>query len=504
MKPMRDLPMRQKLTVVIVATCAVALSFEAVTLATLDIYDVRSAMVRDTTIMADVIARNTEAALAFGDPDAARKTLSALASEPRLTRACLYDAVGVRFAEYTQADATPEFPSLSGSDAARFEGGSLAVFRPIMLNHKRIGTIYLEASPKRLRVRLTHLAAICMLVLCGSMLAAIIVFRRMLKPVAEPLLALTNTSRVITERGDFTIRATRSGNDEIGELTVAFNQMLDALEERERALREEIAERQSAEAQIAALNDKLETRVRERTAQLERANQEMESFSYSVSHDLRAPLRAVDGYARLLEEDHAPVLDADARRLLSVVRDEAQRMGVLIDDLLAFARLGRQTLRPVPLNLGTMAEEITRELRRTHPDRTIQMTAAALPIAEADAVTTRQVLVNLLSNAVKYAKSDGTIRIEIGGKADGAMNSYWIRDEGVGFDMRYVDKIFGVFQRLHGDEFEGTGVGLAIVERIITRHGGQVRAEGVPGQGACFHFTLPAAASQSPEEEAVA
>jgi light-regulated signal transduction histidine kinase (bacteriophytochrome) len=345
--------------------------------------------------------------------------------------------------------------------------------------------------------RLRNLAAVGMLVLGGSMFVAMIVSGRLQKPFSEPLLALTNASRAITEREDFTIRATRVGNDEIGELTLAFNQMLDALAERDRALRDEIEERHKAESQIAEWNEKLEARVRERTAQLERANHEMESFSYTVSHDLRAPLRAVDGYSRLLEEDHADALDEDARRLLSVVRDEARRMGVLIDDLLNFSRLSRHMLRPSPLDLGAMADAIVGDLQRAQPERTIELETAPLPEAVADAATMRQVLMNLLSNAVKYAKREGAIRIQLGGRREGDMNAYWVRDEGVGFDMRYVDKIFGVFQRLHGDEFEGTGVGLAIVDRIVAKHGGTVRAEGAPGRGACFHFTLPAAEGES-------
>jgi signal transduction histidine kinase len=499
MKRLRDLPIRTKLTVAIMATCLVSLSLAAIVLAMLDISDVRQSMVRDTTVMADVIAHNTQAALAFGDPDAARKILRSLESDPQIGAACLYHADGTRFVDYARPDHAGAIPS--AGTGHRFESGSLKLFRPILLHGKRIGTIYLDAPLKRLHDRLRHLAAIGTLVLAGSMLVAMAVFRRMQEPVAAPLLALTNTSRAITRHGDFSIRATRFGDDEIGELTVAFNQMLDVLAERERTLREEIAERQHAEDQIFELNERLEARVRERTVQLERANQEMESFAYSVSHDLRAPLRAVDGYARLLEEDHAGVLDNDARRLLTVVRDEAQRMGVLIDDLLNFSRLSRQTLRPSSINLGAMAEDIIRDLRQTRPERTIDLQTAPLPAALADAATTRQILVNLLSNAVKYAKNEGTIRIEIGGRGGGAMNSYWVRDEGVGFDMRYVDKIFGVFQRLHGDEFEGTGVGLAIVDRIVTKHGGEVRAEGEPGKGACFHFTLPAVAPQTSESE---
>lgn len=469
---LQDLPIRRKLTLIILVTCAVALSLAAMAVAALDVLELRRVMVDESTVLADVIARNTQASLAFRDPEAAASTLLALESAPNVAMACVYDAAGRRFAEYVRGDRGPGFASSPSADGHRFTGDVLALFRPVTLNGKRIGTIYLESPLTRMYERLQYLAALGIAVLAGALLVAIAVSRRMQSVIADPLLALTHTSRVIAEGGDFSVRAVRMGNDEIGELTGVFNQMLDAL---------------------AALNEKLESRVRDRTAQLERANQELESFSYSVSHDLRAPVRAVDGYARLLEEDHGPSLDDDGRRLLSVVRDEARRMGGLIDDLLDFSRLSRQGLRPAALDLGPMAETIVSELRGTRPDRTIELTCGPLPLALADAATIRQVLVNLLSNAVKYAKSAGSIRIEIGGSREGAMSCYRVRDHGVGFDMRYVDKIFGVFQRLHGDEFEGTGVGLAIVERIVVRHGGSVRAEGVPGEGACFHFSLPAA-----------
>jgi PAS domain S-box-containing protein len=235
----------------------------------------------------------------------------------------------------------------------------------------------------------------------------------------------------------------------------------------------------------------------ERNTALQAANRDLESFSYTVSHDLRAPLRAVDGYARILEEEYAGALDEEGLRLLSVVRSEARRMGMLIDDLLAFSRFGRQSLTVSQIDLRQLGEEIMREVRTRNSDRTIDFVCADLPPALADRATLRQVLVNLLTNATKYAKPEGDIRIELGGQRDEAHNIYWVRDNGIGFDMRYAEKIFGVFQRLHNDQqFEGTGVGLAIVERIITRHGGRVWAESEPGKGATFFFSLPAADDQ--------
>jgi light-regulated signal transduction histidine kinase (bacteriophytochrome) len=232
----------------------------------------------------------------------------------------------------------------------------------------------------------------------------------------------------------------------------------------------------------------LEVRVGERTAQLEASNKELESFSYSVSHDLRAPLRAVHGYARMLEEDYAARLDEEGRRLLSVVRASSTRMGQLIDDLLAFSRLGRQAPLRRPFDMTTLVQEVAAELG----GRAARIDIASLPAANADASLLRQVWSNLIGNALKYSGKRPDAQVEIGGSKEPTENVYWVRDNGVGFDPRYSDKLFGVFQRLHrAEEFPGTGVGLAIVHRVVTRHGGRVWAEGRPGEGACFFFSLP-------------
>ena len=246
---------------------------------------------------------------------------------------------------------------------------------------------------------------------------------------------------------------------------------------------------------LARLRDhaaELEATVRKRTAALEAANQELEGFSYSVSHDLRAPLRAVDGYARMLEEDYAARLDDEGRRLLAVVRQSSARMGRLIDDLLAFSRLGRQQPAKQLVDMTELARDVVTELRN---GAAASVELGALPSARADRALIRQVWTNLVGNALKYSGKRADARVEIGGRQDGGESVYWVRDNGVGFDMRYADKLFGVFQRLHrADEFDGTGVGLAIVQRVVARHGGRVWAQAQPGEGACFHFSLPAAA----------
>ena len=233
------------------------------------------------------------------------------------------------------------------------------------------------------------------------------------------------------------------------------------------------------------LDDTERKRAREET---QAANRELESFSYSVSHDLRAPLRAVDGFARIIEEDYGERLDDEGRRLLGVVRASSRHMGQLIDDLLDFSRLGRLAIDKRRVDMAALAREVAGEL----PSSGARIEIAALPPAHADRALLRQVWSNLLGNALKYSGKRPDARVEVGGREEAAETVYWVRDNGVGFDMRYAQKLFGVFQRLHGmDEFPGTGVGLAIVQRVVSRHGGRVWAEGRVGEGACFHFSLP-------------
>jgi PAS domain S-box-containing protein len=249
----------------------------------------------------------------------------------------------------------------------------------------------------------------------------------------------------------------------------------------------DITRQKEADFEIKQLNLNLERNV----AQLQLTNKELESFSYSVSHDLRAPLRSINGYAQMIQDDHAQSFNDEAKRMFNVIRKNATKMGTLIDDLLAFSRMGRKEITRVPIDFNKLVEPIIADLKQTAPAG-ITITVHPLPNTQGDPALLSQVYINLISNAIKYSSKKQTPAVELGAEERDDEFVYYVKDNGAGFDMQYAHKLFGVFQRLHGsEEFEGTGVGLAIVQRIIVKHGGKVWAEGKLDEGATFYFSLP-------------
>lgn len=282
------------------------------------------------------------------------------------------------------------------------------------------------------------------------------------------------------------INAARNARDELRRVNAQLSEANDEL-------RDTVARRQRAEEEVRSLNENLERLVAQRTIELERAIKELEAFSYSVSHDLRAPLRTIDGFSQLLLDDYDAAVDEKGRNYLRRMRAAAQRMSALIDDLIELSRVGRTELRRQPIDLSALARSIVAELASAAPQRHVEVVVQDQLRVEADPHLLRIVLDNLLRNAWKFTSKVADAKIQIEATDSAGELVYSIRDNGAGFDMAYVGRLFTPFQRLHAEsEFPGTGIGLATVQRIIDRHGGRVWADGVVGQGATFSFTLPA------------
>jgi signal transduction histidine kinase len=490
---------RYRLFLVVLATTFAALLVAGAGLAIYETVRYREDWRNDLETQAHLLARATAPALAFDDVESAREYLALLEARPEIVAAAIYNARGKLYAAYRRDEESGSpFPVLPEAEGSQTDGRYLVLFQRIVENDEILGSVYLQAEYE-LWGRLADHLLILSAVMTASLLVALLLSTWLQRSVTRPILGIASVTRRVVESRDYSLRVERTTDDEIGVLVDSFNGMLaevsrrtEALEATNRRLEREIAERERAEQGLRDLAEELERRVADRTAQLEAVNYELESFSYSVSHDLRAPLRAVAGFSNVLEEDYADRLDDEGRRLLGVVQSEAGRMGQLIDELLAFSRLGRKDMHISEVDMVELARDSFERLAAQHSGRLPALHLGALPACRGDRVLLGQVWENLLSNALKFSAKRDDPQIEVSAASDGSEHIYFVRDNGVGFDPRFQSKLFGVFQRLHGaSEFPGTGVGLALVQRIVTRHGGRVWAESKPGEGATFYYTLP-------------
>ncbi len=481
----RDWPIKRKLTAILLLISGLVLLLTSAAFVTYEVVTFRQTIRSQLATRSRILAANSTAALAFANEADAREILGALKYDPHMVAAALYDRNGRILATYPAAPSADLIPAAPQPDGYRFEGGHLVGFTPVAQGeNQRLGTLYIASDTKAVSDALRLSGVIAIVVLAIAMLAAYALAAALQGRISAPILALAETATAASTRQDYSLRAPKFGHDELGVLTDSFNQMLGRIEEQKQELQQHAT--------------RLEQRVAERTKELERralelqaANSELDAFAYSVSHDLRAPLRSIDGFSQVLLEDYGAQLDEGGRDSLQRVRAASQRMATLIDDLLKLARVTRTEMRTERVDLSGMAREIVLDIQRTAPDRQVEFAIAPGLEAQGDSRLLRVVLDNLLRNGWKYTGKQAQPRVEFTAVDENGGRVFVVKDNGAGFDMKYADKLFGVFQRLHSiTEFEGTGVGLATVRRIINRHGGRIWAEGIVDQGATFYFTL--------------
>jgi signal transduction histidine kinase len=478
----RDYPISKKMTWTNMLVSGAALLLACASFIAYDLVSFRQATIYNLSIQAQIAGSNAVSALLFDDQSSAEKTLSALQVSPNIISAGILALDGKPFAAYSRdnSERTPELPRLATgqSETYRFSGGTVVLVRSIVFQGKSTGTIYIQSGLEALYSRLRLYAGISAIVLAVSLLVALLISPIFQREIAGPIVQLAEIAQLVSRDKNYSVRAAPADScDEVSVLVGAFNGMLSQIQERERALQK--------------AHDELEQRVQERTTELDNTNKELEAFSYSVSHDLRAPLRAIDGFSQALLEDYSEKLDSSGQDHLQRVRLAAQRMSSLIDDLLNLSRVTRSEMRREKLDLSAVVRSIAEELQRGTPSRKVTFVIADGLKVEGDSRLLRVAIENLLGNAWKYTSSHDSARIEFGLHQPNGQPAYFIRDDGAGFDPLYSNRLFGAFQRLHSmAEFPGTGIGLATVQRIIRRHGGDIWAEGAVEKGATFYFTL--------------
>jgi signal transduction histidine kinase len=489
MRTFSTLSLRAKLMVIVMITTCASLLLVAGALAVFDVVSHRRTLTEETATIAQILGDNSRAALLFDNAADATDVLGALASQPDVVSGCLYDGVGGLFASYVRRGQglCPQRPA---PEATGFLGESLILYHPVMKGGESVGILRLVASLARLRQRVQLSAVVLLLVLLAAVLAALLLSARLQGLVSRPILELAHTAKQISENRDYTLRAPQRTQDEIGVAVLAFNQMLDRIADADRALR--------------ALNTTLEERVAERTAAAEeradalrRSNEELEGFAYVASHDLQAPLRAVLSYAQLVQRQLAGKTNPELDLYLEHVIGGAARMRELVRDLLDYSHVGRQASKLDAVAVDGVLEAVLSDLSPIINEHKAQVIRGELPVVMADRGQLAQLLSNLISNAIRFQGETPPV-IQVGAERAGDQWRFAVRDNGIGIEPRHFERIFVMFQRLHGHERPGTGIGLAICKKIVAGHRGQIWVESEVGRGSTFYFTLPAVAAAAP------
>lgn len=505
---LQTLDIQQKLRWIIMVTSSAALLLACVAFVIYDFYQIRGSLVTDMRTLSTMIGNLTTAALKFDDANTARESLGALQNRKHIVAACIFDKDGAVFAAYVRPGlkAPPAVPSLE-PPGERFGNNRFESFAPIQLEGELLGTVYLQADLEEMHLRVRQYVLIVGVVMLLSSAVALLLSSALQRLISSPIIDLAVISRRVSTQKDYSVRAVKQGQDEIGQLIDAFNEMLGQIQSRDAALQQ--------------AHDDLEKRVEERTrelqqaieklssfaARLENSNRELQDFAYVASHDLQEPLRKVQAFGDRLKQKYGEVIGVDGKDFLERMQSAARRMQNLIDDLLSFSRVTTKASPFKQVDLNKIAQEVMSDLEVRIQQTGGQIQAGVLPVIEADSVQMRQLLQNLIGNALKFHKPDGKPMVTISARIlapnempaaglprSGPMCELSITDNGIGFDEKYLDRIFAVFQRLHSRAaYEGTGIGLAICRKIAERHGGTITARSKEGEGASFIVTMPMA-----------
>lgn len=476
-----------KLMRMTLAVSGIALLLAYVSFLIYDLYSLRQELITALSTEANIVGANCVTALLFDDRTAAQNTLAALRNSPQIRAAVIVRPDGTEFARYLRTPSTQfELTNrLALTQTQRYwtKGPDIFLGSRIQFQGGWVGTVYLLAETGDVARRAERFGLISagMLLLCFAI--ALLSTSTVRHLVSDPLTGLAHTAQIVTREKDYSVRAKLpASSDELSFLVQSFNEMLDQIQARDRALE--------------STRSELELRVEERTAELSATNKELESFSYSVAHDLRGPLQHINNIAFLLQHSTSEKLNPEARLLVERLLEGSRRMSLLIDDLLNLSRASSHPLHRTPIDLSHIAETITARLQAETNHRHVNFVIARGAHVFADEGLMEVVLENLLGNAWKYTSKVESAEIDFGYTEEEIGTIYFVRDNGAGFNPRYADRLFRPFQRLHSQsEFTGTGVGLATAYRIITRHGGKIWARGNVDQGATFYFTLPYSAA---------
>lgn len=474
----RRMPIRQKLRLVIFLSSVLALGLAGLGIITADLLLSYEGLKRDLAAFVQIIGDNSTGALAFSDTRAAGEILAPLHARTHVETACLFQEDGTRLAVYVRAGFEGACPQPQENSLER-TGTSLLLSQKIYRAGRFTGTLVLRYDLYELLDRAQLYGAMVLLALLLSSIIGLLLSSKLRALVAEPILELVNTARTVTQTRDYGIRAQKLSGDEIGVLSDALNQMLEAIQSRDENLRKALNAEKEAVRRLAQLN-----------ADLKRSNQDLESVAFVASHDLQEPLRMITSYSQLLVEEHSRGANGGSGFVKYIV-DGTARMRALLADLLAYTQMsGSVEQESEIVDLNVVLKKVSETLSARIAETRAEITAGDLPTISAHEGRMTSVFLNLIGNALKY-RSERPPQIHISVDDSGEMLEFAIADNGIGIEPQYREKVFVAFKRLHGRNIPGTGIGLAICQRIVERYGGQIRVDSILGKGSTFYFSLP-------------